>query len=196
MRKNTILFIALSIIACLYTWLKFRPSPDFKTLLKPRIINTDPDGSQARKTLLYWQLDSLLIGKKCIVAEQKIDSALNLNEKDIRLVDFKGQALLCKGDAKESIAWFNAAMQIDGSKFPRALGHRAEAYCYLRKFDSAIVDLKECAELNFDYTKDLGKVYEKVGQKDSAIKYYQIFLDNYPDSINVQKSLSRLKKSG
>jgi len=196
MRKNTLLFIALAIIACFYTWLKFRPSPDIKELLKPRVFNMDPDGSQGKRYTLYFQIDSLLLVKSCEEAEQKIDSALSLNEKDVRLVDFKGQVLLCKGDAKESIAWFNKAMQIDGSKFPRALGHRAEAYCYLKKFDSAIVDLKECAEINFDYTKDLGKVYEKVGQKDSAIKYYQIFLDNYPDSINVQKSLFRLKTSG
>lgn len=196
MRKNTLLFIALAIIACFYTWLKFRPSPDIKELLKPRIINIDPDGSQGKRYLLYFRIDSLLLAKSCTEAEQKIDSALNLNNKDIRLVDFKGQVLLCKGDAKNSIEWFNKAMQIDGSKFPRALGHRAEAYSYLKMLDSAIVDLKECAATNFDYTKDLGKVYEKAGQRDSAIKYYQIFLTNYPDSLNVKESLLRLKTRG
>jgi len=195
MHKNTILFIALSIIACLYTWLKFRPSSNIKELLNPQTFNMDPDGSQARKAILFFHIDSLLIAKDCKEAEQKTDSALSLNDKDIRLLDFKGQVLLCKGDAKESIEWFNEAMQINGSRFPRALGHRAEAYLYLKMFDSAIVDLKECADINYDYTKDLGRVYEKVGQKDSAIKYYKIFLANYPDSLKIKESLLRLKTS-
>ena len=156
----------------------------------------DPDGSEGKKAMLYFQIDSLLVAKNCTAAEQEIDSALSLNDRDIQLIDFKGQVLLCKGDAKGSIEWFNKTMQIDGSKFPKALGHRAEAYSYLKKFDSAIIDLKECAATNFDYTRDLGKVYQKAGQRDSAIKYYQIFLTNYPDSLSVKKSLHQLKTSG
>jgi tetratricopeptide (TPR) repeat protein len=192
MRKDAITFIALAIIVCLYTWVKSRPSSDVGELLKQRRV-LYMDGSDGKRDMMYLRIDSLLIAKDCRQAEKIIDSILNISDKDIRLVDFKGLALLCKGDAKGSISWFNKAMKLEGTNFPRALGHRAEAYSSLNMFDSAIADLKECAATNYDYTKVLGKTYEKNGQKDSAVKYYQIFLDNYPESLSVKESLARLK---
>jgi hypothetical protein len=59
--------------------------------------------------------------------------------------------------------------------------------------DSAVTDLKECTSINSDYAKELGAVYEKIGQKDSAIKYYELFLTDYPDSLAVRKAIFNLK---
>ena len=65
MRKDLKLIILIFVIAIPYFWLKFRPRTDIKPLLKPRVINLDPDGSKAKKYILYFQIDSLLLAKNC-----------------------------------------------------------------------------------------------------------------------------------
>ena len=196
MRKDLKLIILIFVIAIPYFWLKFRPRTDIKPLLKPRVINLDPDGSKAKKYILYFQIDSLLLAKNCSRAQNKVDSALDETKADIMLIDFKGQALLCNGDARGSLIWFNKAIEQEGWEYPKALGHRAQAYTAIKMFDSAISDLKECAEINYDYTKELAAVYERAGKPDSAIKYFEIFLAHYPDSLRIQNSLLKLKGSG
>jgi len=194
MRKNIWAFILVLAIAIPYFWLKFRPKPDVKKLLKPIEINMDPDGSITRRYILVDQINSLFAKQNCDSAEWKIDSALDVNPNDNMLIDLKGQSLMCKGQARESLKWFHIAVQ--NERFPRSLGHRAQAYTLLKMFDSATSDLKECAIMNYDYNKDLGFVYEKAGLPDSAIKYFQIFLTNYPDSSRIQRAMLKLKNGG
>src|SRR5258705_7599191 len=196
MRRDVKLIILLFAIGIPYFWLKFRPSPDTSNLLKPRVINMDPDGSVFKRYMLYAQIDSLFSAKDCSSAEHKIDSALNEAIGDVMLIDFKGQARLCNGDAHGALLWFNKAIEKEGWKYPKALGHRGNAYAAINLLDSAIIDLKECAEINSDYTKELGTVYEKAGMPDSAMKYFEIYLTHYPDSFRIQKSILKLKRSG
>jgi tetratricopeptide (TPR) repeat protein len=194
MRKNIWVFILVLAIAIPYFWLKFRPKPDVNELLKPIEINMDPDGSTTRRHILVDQINSLLSNQNCDSAERKIDSALNVTPKDNMLIDLKGQSLMCRGHARESLKWFHIAVQND--KFPRSLGHRAQAYTALKMFDSATADLKECANMNYDYNKDLGFIYEKAGLRDSAIKYFKLFLTDYPDSLRIKRVMLKLTNGG
>jgi tetratricopeptide (TPR) repeat protein len=194
MRKDFWLFILVLAIAIPYFWLKFRPEPNINDIFKPVHINMDPDGSIHRRYVLYYIIDSLLGEQNCRSAESKIDSALYIDSIDNRLIDLKGQSLMCKGNNRESLKWFNKA--IDKGMVPRSLGNRALAYSELKIFDSAIHDLKECANINSGYNKDLGIVYEKTKQVDSSIKYFQLYLSDHPDSIRIQQILLKLTTGG
>ena len=57
---------------------------------------------------------------------------------------------------------------------PRLLAAEAGVYIKQHKFDIALKNLKEAAELNYDYYWNIGNYYEIIGQKDSAISNYQI----------------------
>lgn len=84
-------------------------------------------------------------------------------------------------------------MTIAGHNYPKSLVNRAKAYSYLNLHDSAIMDLKNASEFNPDYYRLIADAYRKLNQNDSAIRYYELFLDNYPDSLTIAHKLSLLK---
>jgi len=193
-KKDTKYLILLFALAIPYFWLKFQPKPGVETLLKPTAFDMDPDGSLAKRYAFYNNIDTLLLQKECAKADLLIDSMLDQTPHDNRLVDYKGLAFLCKGDARTSISYFNNAMKREGWKYSKALANRAQAYLSLKMFDSAVMDLKECTSINYDFSKDLAIVYEQAGNIDSAIKYYDLFLSHYPDSLRIKEMANRLKK--
>ncbi len=192
MRKDIWLFIVIAAIAIPYFWLKFRPEPDFRDLIKPNGYNIKIDESYRQQIILEIQINALLSERKCDSAEQKTDTALSLYPNNDYFINLKGQSLMCKGQTQEALKWFHAA--VSQNRTPLSLGNRAEAFTILKKYDSALTDLKECVFYNKDYNQNIGLIYQKKGVRDSAIYYYEVFLGYYPDSIRIQKKILKLKK--
>ena len=64
----------------------------------------------------------------------------------------------------------------------------------MNEFQLAIDDYKQSYDVNYDYSLKLGDTYLLMNKKDSALKYYQIYLEHYPkDSIAQAKLKSAIK---
>ena len=78
---------------------------------------------------------------------------------------------------------------------PRLLAAEAGVYIKQHKFDTALINLKEAAEVNYDYHWNIGNYYEIIGQKDSAISNYQILYQHDTLTYNYcQDRIAELKK--
>lgn len=146
------------------------------------IIIYDPD-------YYGYKIDSLIAEKKYPEALAIIDSS-GMSD-DLKL-DYKGQILLRQGKPRESIYLFNRAIASVGD-YSKSVPNRAKAYVALRLFDSAVMDYKKISYFNFDFYRPLAEVYEKMKLKDSALKYYKLFLEEYPDSNSVRLEIERLE---
>ena len=77
--------------------------------------------------------------------------------------------------------------------FPTNLNKRAEVYIKINKLDSALADYKKSYSWNHYFSYQVANTFELLNKKDSALKYYQIYLEHYPNDTAVQQRLSRLK---
>lgn len=102
------------------------------------------------------------------------------------------QILFKQGKARESILLFKQAIAL--TAFSKSFPNRAQAYITLGSYDSAIMDYKKMAYYNFDYYRPLAEVYKTMKLKDSALKYYRLFLEHYPESNIVKLEMSKLEK--
>jgi tetratricopeptide (TPR) repeat protein len=134
-------------------------------------------------------IDSLIKKGDFVAANHFIDTSSTMSNSSKH--DYRGLIFLAKGEYLSAISKFTDAIAIDSNHKGR--NHRASAYLKAGFLDSAILDYRKIASYNFDYAKELGQVYEIQGINDSAIKYYSIFLQHYPDSLNVSKRLKTLK---
>jgi tetratricopeptide (TPR) repeat protein len=140
---------------------------------------------------IEYKIDSLIEKEKYPEALALIDTA-GISE-NLRM-DYKGQILLNQGKPRESIYWFNQAIALVGA-YSKSVPHRAKAYEALGIYDSAILDYKKIADINFDFYRPIAEVYDKMKLKDSALKYYKLFLEEYPDSNSVKIRIEHLEKS-
>jgi tetratricopeptide (TPR) repeat protein len=105
-----------------------------------------------------------------------------------------------KGQIYYSIDSFeNALIEFsENYRSPRLLAAEAGVYIKQHKFDTALLNLKEAAEVNHDYYWNIGNYYEIIGQKDSAISNYQILYQRdtliYKYCIDRVAELKKVKK--
>ncbi len=144
------------------------------------------------RNYLGLQIDTLISKGKYAEALEVVDSS-NI-ARNLKL-DYKGQILLKQGKFRESITLFNQAIALTKG-FAKAISNRAKAYSLLKLYDSAIIDYKGIAEFNSDYNRPLAETYELMQEKDSALKYYNLFLTSYPDSASVKTRIRSLENGG
>lgn len=82
---------------------------------------------------------------------------------------------------------------INEISFSKAKSMRAEIYIKTNKLDSALYDYKSISEYNHYYNSHVANTFELMHKKDSALKYYQIYLEHYPNDTAVQQRLSRIE---
>ena len=85
-------------------------------------------------------------------------------------------------------------MSMSEQIYPIALEKRAELYIKMNKFELAIGDYKQSYDMNYDYSLKLGDAYMLINKKDSAQKYYQIFLEHYPQDSSAHAKLKSTKR--
>jgi tetratricopeptide (TPR) repeat protein len=145
------------------------------------------------RNYIYFKLDSLIQVKDYSGALKIVDTA---NITRASKWNYMGEISLNQGMVRISINYFNKAIALEGTNFCKAVANRAQAYKELKRFDSAILDYKSISIINYDYYKPLAETYQILGENDSAIKYYQIFLNVYPDSLSIKKKIQNLKNGG
>lgn len=80
---------------------------------------------------------------------------------------------------------------IDAEPFPLALNKRAEVYIKINRLNFALNDYKKAASLNYDYSLQVANTFMLMNKKDSALKYYQIYLEHYPNDTAVQQKIKK-----
>lgn len=91
----------------------------------------------------------------------------------------------------EAIEEYNAAL--NKQVFSIALEKRGDVYVKMNKLDMAMNDYKKAYNWNFDYSLQIANTFALLNKKDSALKYYQIYLEHYPDDTAAQQKISLLK---
>lgn len=82
---------------------------------------------------------------------------------------------------------------INELSFSKAKSMRAAVYVRINKLDSALYDYKSISEYNEFYNLQVASTFQLMHKKDSALKYYQIYLEHYPNDTAAQQRLSQLK---
>jgi tetratricopeptide (TPR) repeat protein len=103
---------------------------------------------------------------------------------------YKGMIYAEQKKYPEAIEEYNIV--IEAEPFPFALDKRAKAYIKTNKLDFALHDYKKAYLLNYDYSIQVATTFELINKKDSALKYYQIFLGHYPNDTAVQQKTKNL----
>lgn len=75
---------------------------------------------------------------------------------------------------------------------PVVLGKRAEGYIRQKRFNDALNDNKKAYSINYDYSLQVASTFELLNKKDSALKYYLIYSEYYPNQTNVQTKIKYL----
>lgn len=78
--------------------------------------------------------------------------------------------------------------------YSKAKSKRAEVYLKINKPELALSDYKEIYKYNYYYSLQLANTFMLMNKKDSALKYYQIFLEHYPNDTTVQQKINSLKR--
>ena len=103
---------------------------------------------------------------------------------------YKGMIYAKQNKYPEAIEEYNIA--IENEPFPLELEKRAEAYIKINKLDLALNDYKKAYSLNYDYSLHVATTFELMIKKDSALKYYQTYLEHYPNDTTVQQKVRSL----
>ena len=161
-----------------------------KLLFEPRVELKDFGQSITGRNEFYNKLDIL-------IEKDSFKQALNILD-TARIYEplklgYMGLINLKLKKYRESINYFTEAFDLEGTGFSKFIAYRAYAYIKLNLVDSALEDYRYLASFNCDFYKPLAETYEGINRKDSAIKYYQLFLQHYPDSLSIGKKLAELK---
>jgi tetratricopeptide (TPR) repeat protein len=107
-----------------------------------------------------------------------------------------------KGDLYYQIDSFTKAInefslaELDNITSPKILAAKAGPHIKLKEYDLALNELRQAADINYDYYWNIGNYFEIGGQKDSALSNYQKL---YNENKTVYKycgdRIEELKKS-
>jgi len=133
-----------------------------------------------------------------LIDSRKLDGADNIISQllikkplDDRLHTLKGQLYEARMQYDSALIEYNFV--IFRTPYPAALDKRATLFIKLGKYKDALEDYKKAYEVNYDYSYKIAQTFEMIRQKDSALKYYTIYFEHYPDSI-LQKKINLLSK--
>lgn len=114
-------------------------------------------------------------------ADKVITKLIAKNEKNDYYWTLKGNLFHARKMYDSALHYYNYAIILNpnsGAIFSRPL-----TYIKTNKYNDAIADYKRAYEKNDSYSYKLAEAFELNDQGDSAIKYYQIYLDQYTDSV-------------
>jgi tetratricopeptide (TPR) repeat protein len=195
MKRDSKILLLLILGASIYSYLKFntRKTSDERAIefiAEARKIGgnfTLPTQSPVIKLI-----DSLILYQRFSEAFLVLDTAYIM---ETTKLNYKGEIFFKQGKIRESIDAFTQAIN-SGGEAPLYFANRAKVYVVAEKYDSAIVDYKHCASWNHDFYRPLAATFKKSKQKDSALKYFKLFLNYYPDSISVKQCIKDIENRG
>jgi tetratricopeptide (TPR) repeat protein len=189
-------FIIIVIVCLIVLLLFFQRRPNLLKTINDIRQKSVPELDSFNKKIAsqnryYDSIQFLISSGRLMGANDIVNQLLKKNPKNEYYHVLKGQIFDAKGLYDSAIFEFDVALQINS--IPIALDNRAKTNIKLRNFQDAITDYKKAFDQNYDYSLNLAKIYDMINQKDSAIKYYSIFIEHYPDS-NIAKRIYYLRK--
>ena len=190
-------FLIVLILAIIFFGLRYFVSTDDAPGFIEKVRKSAQPGFDSmnrhiqKENYLRFKIDSM-IAKNDFQNALQFLSSLTMDSQT--KLDYRGQIAFKQGKFRESLNFFNE--NINANSYSISVAHRARVYTALKIFDSAISDYKKISYFNYDYFRPLAEAYELAKEKDSALKYYQKFLEHYPDSISVKNKINFLKDSG
>ena len=196
MRKNIVTIIIVILAAVVYfgtkSFILKSPNETAKDFIDEAKENFGNTPIMIGKSHIERKLDSLISSGNHKEATLILDT-LDISE-SIKM-DYKGQIAFVRGDLRESIWYFSEAIARTGI-YSNAVHHRARAYSELKIYDSAVLDYRIISAFNYDFYRPLAETFEKMNKSDSALKYYRLFLKQYPDSVSVKQAILKLENGG
>jgi predicted Zn-dependent protease len=114
-------------------------------------------------------------------ASDIIDQLLTKYPRDSYYNTLKGQIFDSRKMYDSALYYYNMAIALIPA--PYQLLARAQTYIKMNKYQDAIDDSRDAYFINHYYSFKVAQAFELNKQKDSALKYYNIYLEQYPDSI-------------
>ena len=190
----TIIFLAIALVAVSLYNKYSRKTFDPKGFIDDIREKNEPGLDSLQNAINYennlnFRIQKAINDSDFATAYTLMDSLPNFGKKNSTHL-YKGMIYVKQNKYSKAIEEYN--FLIDAEPFPLALGKRAEAYVKAGKLDLALNDYKEAFSLNYDYSLQVAATFELINKKDSALKYYQIYLEHYPNDTVVRQRLSQL----
>lgn len=195
--KKYLLLSVTIIIGCAILLGRLYPKQNITVQINRLREETAPQLDSFSKSLaaqsdLQADIRHLIVTRKNLpLAQQLIDSVLEKTPKNEFYLVLKGQLYDARMHYDSALFEYDLAMQRDA--FPYALEERAKTFIKLCKYDQAVADYRSAFNRNDDYSYPLAVLFDKLQQKDSALKYYLIYSKNYPNS-GIEKRIESLRK--
>lgn len=120
-----------------------------------------------------------------------MDSLPSFGKENIITI-YEGMIYEKKKEYLKAISKYTIAINYD--KHSIAVENRAQLFIKMNRFQDAINDYKIPLEWNNYYNLKIAQVFELMGKKDSAVKYYIIYSRHYPNDTIASKKIIILTK--
>ena len=201
-KKGSLIYQVLSVILLTVVVLFFiykyaNNTPDAKQFLeRAREKNKNSfdslNNSLAKEDSLHKKIEENINHNNFKTAFSLIDTLYIFGKRDLAQM-YRAMVYAKQGEFRKAIDQYNII--IEKEEFPRALDKRAEVYIKLNRFDSAMMDYRKAYGYNFDYSLEIARTFELLHKKDSALKYYYIYLEHYPNDQITRKRIDALRAS-
>lgn len=195
MNKKTITLLSvIAFFACLLLVNSYHKSnivnqiDDLRKELAPKFDSTSKQ--IAAENRFFDSIQHLISSGQLDGADNVINQLLAKDDRNDYFWNLKGQVFDARKQYDSALFYYDFAVRLYPS--PNSLCNRALTFIKLKKYNEAITDYKNAYEQNSDYSYQLAQAFQLNKQKDSALKYYKIYLEHYPKDSNLVYSKIRL----
>jgi tetratricopeptide (TPR) repeat protein len=194
MKIRTVLYAIVALLIGIALIGKFFPRKNIVQKVEDLRVETSAqmdsfNNFQERQYKYFRHIEQLIDSNKLKEADSIVSATLKENPNNEQFLTYKGQIFEAQKKYDSAMIEYNLAL-IKNS-YSSAIEKKANLFIKLKQYNKAIEDYKTIVEYNSYYTKQLAAAFSLNKQKDSALKYYRIYLEHYPkDSITI---LSKIK---
>jgi tetratricopeptide (TPR) repeat protein len=195
-KKQKIISVVMSLAVTALVINLLWPRPDYmrkiedlRQELKPRFDSLNKQRAANQK--FFDDLEYLITSGQLDSADSIVNHLLAKNYRSAHYHTLKGQVFEARQQYDSALLEYDYAIAKEPSS--NARDRRAGIYINMGRYNEALADYKTIYFFNYDYSYQIGQVFETMNQKDSALKYYTIYLEHYNDTA-VQRKVERLKK--
>jgi tetratricopeptide (TPR) repeat protein len=146
----------------------------------------------AGENAIQINIKNLITKKEFIGATKLIDSLLKENPGKGIYYTYKGIVYAERGMYTEALGQYDKSILFSKTDFPLVLSKKGEIFIRNKKYDLAILNYKKAALLNRDFNFEVAQSFELAEKMDSALKYYKMYFNNYPNDKRVNDKIQSL----
>jgi tetratricopeptide (TPR) repeat protein len=171
---------------------------DAKTFIE-KIRNDNKAGFDSLQKAIKYENDLNFRIKKSI-ADNEFTTAIHLMDslplfgKPEAVLRYQGSILEKKGDYTNALKKYDSV--IINEKYSIATNDKARVLIKMNRFKEAIAIYKIPFEWdNYDNALQVATTFELMQKKDSALNYYKIYLEHYPNDLSVKQKVLVIEKN-